>query len=52
MKNDGKEPIDLAATHEALVEIEKRIEDATSKHSAFLKELGLAPLPLAKSGKA
>jgi len=48
----AEEEIDLAATHEALVEIEKRIEDATSKHSAFLKELGLAPLPLAKSGKA
>jgi type I restriction enzyme M protein len=48
----AEEEIDLAATHEELVEIEKRIEAATSKHNAFLKELGLAPIPLAKSGKA
>jgi type I restriction enzyme M protein len=48
----AEEEIDLAATHEVLVEIEKKIEDATSKHNAFLKELGLAPIPLAKSGKA
>jgi len=45
----AEEEIDLAATHEVLVEIEKKIEDATSKHNAFLKELGLAPLPLGKS---
>ena len=37
--------IDLAATHKSLVEIEKRIQDATEKHNAFLRELGLAPLP-------
>jgi type I restriction enzyme M protein len=48
----AEEEIDLAATHKALVEIEKKIEDATNKHNAFLKELGLPPLPLAKSGKA
>jgi type I restriction enzyme M protein len=48
----AEEEIDLAATHQELVEIEKRIEDATSKHNAFLRELGLAPLPRAKSGKA
>ena len=45
----AEEEIDLAATHEVLVEIEKKIEDATGKHNAFLKELGLAPLPLGKS---
>jgi type I restriction enzyme M protein len=48
----AEEEIDLGATHQALVKIEKKIEDATSRHNAFLKELGLAPLPLAKSGKA
>jgi type I restriction enzyme M protein len=48
----AEEEIDLGATHQELVEIERRIEDATSKHNAFLRELGLAPLPLAKSGKA
>ena len=37
--------IDLAATHRQLVEIEKEIETAKSKHNAFLKELGLPPLP-------
>ena len=38
-------PIDLSATHETLVEIEKQIEESTEKHNAFLKELGLPPLP-------
>ena len=37
--------IDLSATHEELVEIEKKIEDSTARHNAFLKELGLSPLP-------
>jgi len=37
--------IDLAATHEELVEIEKQIRKATAGHNAFLKELGLSPLP-------
>jgi type I restriction enzyme M protein len=37
--------IDLAATHEELVEIEKQIRESTAKHNAFLKELGLSPLP-------
>ncbi len=46
----AEEEIDLAATHQALVEIEKRIGEATNKHSGFLKELGLPPIPLAKSG--
>jgi type I restriction enzyme M protein len=37
--------IDLDATHAELVEIEKAISTATRKHNAFLKELGLPPLP-------
>ena len=35
--------IDLAATHRELVEIEKQIQESTSKHNKFLKELGLSP---------
>ncbi len=41
----GEEEIDLAATHEQLVSIEKSIREATSTHNKFLKELGLPPLP-------
>ncbi|MBX3655514.1 MAG: type I restriction-modification system subunit M [Ramlibacter sp.] len=41
----GEAEIDLAATHGELVEIEKSIEAAKKKHNAFLKELGLKPLP-------
>jgi type I restriction enzyme M protein len=37
--------IDLSATHAELVEIEKQIRESTAKHNAFLKELGLSPLP-------
>ena len=37
--------IDLSATHEELVEIEKQIRDLTAKHNAFLKELELSLLP-------
>ncbi len=37
--------IDLSATHEELVKIEKQIQESTAKHNAFLKELGLSPLP-------
>ena len=37
--------VDLAATHEKLVEIEKNSCDATERHNGFLKELGLNPLP-------
>ena len=42
----AEEEIDLEATHAALVEIEKTITAASTKHNAFLKELNLAPLPL------
>jgi len=37
--------IDLSATHRQLVEIEKQIQESTAKHNAFLRELGLSPLP-------
>ncbi|MDR7148221.1 type I restriction enzyme M protein [Hydrogenophaga palleronii] len=41
----GEAEIDLEATHAKLVEIEKDIAAAKEKHNAFLKELGLSPLP-------
>ena len=37
--------VDLTVTHRELVEIEKQIQESTAKHNAFLKELGLSPLP-------
>jgi type I restriction enzyme M protein len=37
--------IDLAATHDRLVEIESALTKATAKHNGFLRELGLPPLP-------
>ena len=41
--------IDLASTHAKLVSIEKDIRTAAAKHNAFLKELGLPPLPVTDS---
>jgi type I restriction enzyme M protein len=41
--------IDLAATHAELVSIENDIRTAAAKHNAFLKELGLPPLPVTDS---
>jgi type I restriction enzyme M protein len=41
----AEEEIDLAATHAELVKIERDIREAKTKHNAFLKELGLPPLP-------
>ena len=41
----AEDEIDLAATHLALVSIEQSIRAATTKHNAFLQELGLPPLP-------
>ena len=41
----GEAEIDLAATQQALEEIEKTIATAKQKHNSFLKELGLKPLP-------
>lgn len=40
-----EEPVDLAAVHGRLDEIEKEIEAARSKHNKFLAELGLPLLP-------
>jgi type I restriction enzyme M protein len=37
--------IDLAATHQKLVDLEKAIASAREKHNGFLKELGLPLLP-------
>ncbi|WP_300455166.1 type I restriction-modification system subunit M [Accumulibacter sp.] len=37
--------VDLAATHAELVRIEAEIREATAKHNAFLRELGLPLLP-------
>jgi type I restriction enzyme M protein len=42
---DQEVAIDLSVTHNELVEIEKQIRKSTAKHNAFLKELGLSPLP-------
>ena len=41
----GEKEIDLAATHDALKEIESTIQTATAKHNEFLKELGMPLLP-------
>jgi hypothetical protein len=41
----AEEEIDLAATHQQLLSLEKDIRSATDKHNEFLKQLGLAPLP-------
>jgi type I restriction enzyme M protein len=44
---EAEQEIDLSATHAELMTIEKQIREATGKHNAFLKELGLSPLPAA-----
>lgn len=41
----GEVEIDLKATHQQLVDIEKEIAAAKAMHNAFLKELGLDLLP-------
>jgi len=41
----GEEEIELAETQRELVEIEKQVREATSRHNGFLKELGLSLLP-------
>ena len=38
--------IDLSATHEELIKLDKQTREATEKHNAFLKELGLPLLPM------
>ena len=40
-----EEEIDLRVVHARLVDLEQHITTATAKHNAFLKELGLPPLP-------
>jgi len=40
-----EEEIDLKAVHVELVSLEKDIKVARDKHNAFLKELGMPPLP-------
>jgi type I restriction enzyme M protein len=44
----GEEEIDLTDTQRELVEIEEQVRKATSKHNAFLEELGLSLLPSAE----
>lgn len=41
----AEEEIDLAATNQALVDIEREVQQALRTHNAFLKELGLPLLP-------
>jgi type I restriction enzyme M protein len=41
----GEDEIDLVENHGKLIEIEQAIREATAKHNAFLKELGLPLLP-------
>ena len=41
----AEEEIDLKATNQELIAIEKDIHAARDKHNAFLKELGLPLLP-------
>ena len=44
-----EEEIDLAATNQTLVDIEKDIAKALNTHNGFLKELGLPLLPMHES---
>ena len=41
----SEDEIDLKATNQTLVDLDKRVRDATKRHNAFLKELGLPLLP-------
>ncbi|MDR0479326.1 MAG: type I restriction-modification system subunit M, partial [Burkholderiaceae bacterium] len=41
----AEEEVDLAATHQRLLDIEQKIAQAKDKHNSFLKELGLPLLP-------
>lgn len=42
---ENEKEIDLKAVHADLEAIELKIDEAKERHNAFLKELGLAPLP-------
>lgn len=48
---EAEAEIDLAATHDELVRIDDEIRKATKRHNDFLRELGLAPLPLQEEPK-
>lgn len=41
----AQDEIDLGGVNEELLALEQKIVAAKEKHSAFLKELGLPPLP-------
>ncbi len=41
----AEEEIDLLKVNEEMLSLEKKITEAKDKHNAFLKELGLPPLP-------
>jgi type I restriction enzyme M protein len=41
----AEEEVDLMAVHAELLALDQKIKDATQKHNAFLKELGLPLLP-------
>lgn len=43
-----EEKIDMQVVNKELVKLENNIVKASNKHNAFLKELGLSPLPLEK----
>lgn len=45
----GEKEIDLEVTHKELEAVEQQIREAMEKHNAFLDELGLPRLPIAKS---
>ena len=49
---EAEADIDLAKTHADLVRIDSEIREATTKHNAFLIELGLPPLPFGDSDSA
>jgi type I restriction enzyme M protein len=42
---ESEKEIDLKAVHTDLEAIELKVDEAKKRHNAFLKELGLAPLP-------
>jgi type I restriction enzyme M protein len=42
---EAEQEIDLAQVHAKLVAANIKIKAATATHNAFLKELGLPPLP-------
>jgi type I restriction enzyme M protein len=48
----AEDEIILEDVHRELVEIEKEIKSTTLKHNRFLRELGLAPLPIADDNDA